>query len=726
MSAGRRWGAAEQVRSGSPIETRSRSAGGQSAGRRRGVFGAVIASICGALLLAPGALAAEGGQSSKRPSEGALGLASGLLETTGGLLETTGGLLGTTSGLLETTEGTLGETTKGLLGEGSTVQKAGESALEAGKEVVKSGEGVVESGKGVVESGKGVVEEGKGVVESGKEVVEEGKGVVEGSGSPTPSPSPSKGQGAPAGAGKGGSSGASPKTGTSTAAPSGQPQSAQGHRTGVSGQAPSATISHPQRTSSTSKRSRAGRRSRAVAGTSGAASSVAHAGAGSSSHSGSRGKRSARRASGTQSPLSTTITKIVAVVPLPVRIAIGVLLLLAAALGVRSWLAATRARRLEQQREELLGDVGLLQRALLPEIPAKVGSVATSVAYRPADGPAAGGDFYDVFPLAEGEVAIVVGDLSGHGRQALQHTALMRFTLRTYLEAGLGPRETLKMAGVALERRLGGSLATVIVATYEPQERTLTYAGAGHPPPLVLGARPDAAEQGLAPGPAGRASDRGSAGDPSPAGDRGSAGRPRAPEQPQTPSFSACVSPVTVVSSPLIGAGMKTGVRETTIAIPGACQICFYTDGVTDARVGSELYGERRLERALSQLGAQASAQALIDRVASEADARPDDMAACLLFVEGGSKAPTKIRERLSIDDGMDAGAVARAERFLLACGIDRDQTGETLAALRDRKGPTLLQVDTFGEAPKVSLRSDETPSLQPLYARATAMELSL
>ena len=449
-------------------------------------------------------------------------------------------------------------------------------------------------------------------------------------------------------------------------------------------------------------RSRIRRRFQPVAGTGGVTVPPAGAGARPSAGRGSStGKRRpAKAATGSESPLTTTITKIVDVVPLPVRIAIGTLLLLAAALAVRSWLSAIRTRRLEQQREELLGDVGLLQQALLPVVPANIGPVTTSVAYRPADGPAAGGDFYDVFPLAEGQVAIVVGDLSGHGRQALQHTALMRFTLRAYLEAGLSPRDTLKTAGAVLERQLGGSLATVVIATFRPQGRTLTYSSAGHPPPLVLGLQPGAAKQ------------------------------PDAPKRPgasgRQPSFSTCISPVIAVSSPLIGAGMKTGIRETTISIPGAAQICFYTDGVTDARVGQELFGERRLERALSQLGAQASAQRLVDRVASEADARPDDMAACLLSIDGGAQTPRTMREQLAIEDGSGKGAAACAERFLLACGVDRDAVDEALGSLRKRTGVTLLQVDLSGAAPKVALRPDNVTSLQALDARRAVARVSL
>ncbi len=373
----------------------------------------------------------------------------------------------------------------------------------------------------------------------------------------------------------------------------------------------------------------------------------------------------------------TTITKIVGVVPTPIRILIGVLLGLALALGIRSRLVALRVGRLDRQRRQLLEDVGLLQAALLPVPPARLGPVATSAAYHPADGPGAGGDFYDVFALEDGRLAVIVGDISGHGRQALPHTALVRFTLRAYLEAGLSPRGAVQTAGTVLERALGGSFATVVVATYQPRDRILVYACAGHPPPIVLG--------------------------------------------------SQALATRTAGGSPPIGAGMRTGTRQTVVSVPGYSQVCFHTDGITEARVGSELYGADRLTLTLAELGPGADATALLDRVAEQTDARPDDMAACLLRIEGGGAAPAVLVEELELDGEQAAGD--RTERFLLACGVQRDEIAPLMHSARAvaGRGDTVLLEVHFGDGPpEVVLQRNNVAPFQPRRARTpTALGVS-
>jgi serine phosphatase RsbU (regulator of sigma subunit) len=389
-------------------------------------------------------------------------------------------------------------------------------------------------------------------------------------------------------------------------------------------------------------------------------------------------RRAARRAKPHEasSPLSRTITKIVGVVPTPVRVLIGALLALALALGVRSRLIARRARRLESQRGELLEDVGLLQAALLPVAPARLGPVGTTAAYRPAAGPAAGGDFYDVFALEDGQLAVIVGDVSGHGREALPHTALVRFTLRAYLEAGLSPRGAVQTAGAVLERQLGGSFATVVAATYNPRERVLVYASAGHPPPLVLGGGAD----------------------------------------------QAPLEAITVCSSPPLGVGMATGTRQSVVSIPGAAQICFYTDGVTEARIGTELFGPRRLAETLAEIGPAGNASELLDRVSAQADRRPDDMAACLLSIAGPVAAPRGLVEEIELD--RETVVSERAEQLLIACGVEASEAAAVLrsaASTVERTGCVVLELHRADGHARVTLQNDNLTYLQTRHAARQA-----
>lgn len=364
-------------------------------------------------------------------------------------------------------------------------------------------------------------------------------------------------------------------------------------------------------------------------------------------------------------------------VPTWVWIALAATGALALALALRSWLVAVRARVLERQRTELLADVGVLQAALLPELPARLGPVGVSAAYRPADGPGAGGDFYDMFALQDGRVAVIVGDLSGHGRPALPHTALVRYTMRAYLEAGLSPRVAVQTAGAVLARQLGESFATVLAATYNPRERLLTYAGAGHPPPIVLGGEP-----------------------------------------------VAVTAAITAASSPPIGAGMRAGTRQSTVALPGRSLVCFHTDGLTDARTGGERFGAQRLTRAVSELYPGVDAAVLLERVAAQTEVRPDDMAACLLEVQGepGARPPAVLAEELELDRDEVAGE--RLERFLRAGGVQPQEIPGILRAARAavaKAGTAVLELRYGAGAPTVSLRRENVAPLDLHQARRRA-----
>src|SRR6202020_2511799 len=115
-----------------------------------------------------------------------------------------------------------------------------------------------------------------------------------------------------------------------------------------------------------------------------------------------------------------------------------------------------------------------VQAALLPAVPASLGKLEVSVAYRPAQGLAAGGDFFDVFSLSTERTGIIIGDVAGHGRESLIHAALVRYTLRTLMGEGHPLPEVLARADRYLTGELGDGYATVIICCYEHATGKLT------------------------------------------------------------------------------------------------------------------------------------------------------------------------------------------------------------------------------------------------------------
>jgi serine phosphatase RsbU (regulator of sigma subunit) len=369
--------------------------------------------------------------------------------------------------------------------------------------------------------------------------------------------------------------------------------------------------------------------------------------------------------SGSSNPIATAISSLEQVIPGPVLALIGILALLAALFALRSAIVGRRARRLERQKEELLGDVGLLQRALLPDVPNDLSGIDVSVAYRPAEGPAAGGDFYDVFELDEDRTAIIVGDVCGHGRQALAVTALMRYTLRAYLGAGFEPRVALQVAGRTIEGDPDGELTTVVLAIYDARAGTLTYACAGHEPPIVLG--------------------------------------------------PAAHEPVTVSSAPPLGGFMATGHRQTTVPLPPGAAACFFTDGLVEARLGEQMMGRERLTELVTELAPDEGAQLLLERLAAAADRAPDDMAACLVRAreDAVESRVVRVEELESEADELKEGD--RVLQFLIACGIPETSARETLEAAQAKGsefGGALLRVHASGKGGRVEILPTQVVAL--------------
>jgi len=354
------------------------------------------------------------------------------------------------------------------------------------------------------------------------------------------------------------------------------------------------------------------------------------------------------------------VRDVVEVVPTPLRILVAALVALSILLGLASVLTLLRNRRLARQRRELLGQVGLLQAALLPGMPDKLRSARASVSYRPADGPGAGGDFYDVFPLAAGKTAVLIGDVSGHGRGALGRTALSRYTLRAYVEAGLEPREALQIAGSVLAGKLQGDFVTALIAIHDAGAGTLTYSTAGHPPPIVVS--------------------------------------------------GAGFVPVLAATAPPLGVGAGTGQRQTTLPFPRGAVACFYTDGLTEARTHDGQLGAERLERIVRELGPGVDAKQVIDRVASSAGTITDDAAVCVLAAEEGLANVRSRVERLEVTRADLHGPMLAG--FLDACGVSyrhaRAAEREARALAREHGG-AILEV-RMGDSAQVDVRPPELP----------------
>jgi hypothetical protein len=139
--------------------------------------------------------------------------------------------------------------------------------------------------------------------------------------------------------------------------------------------------------------------------------------------------------------------------------------------------------------------------------------------------------------------------------------------------------------------------------------------------------------------------------------------------------------PITAVSSPPIGLGFPTGLRETTVPLPPGSVGCLFTDGLLEARVDGDLLGRERLEAMLDALGDDETAEALLDRVIAEADEANDDMAVLVLRVRPGLYAVPPRAEILEVDaDDLDRGVV---EAFLDACGLAPEAAGSVVRQAR-------------------------------------------
>lgn len=112
--------------------------------------------------------------------------------------------------------------------------------------------------------------------------------------------------------------------------------------------------------------------------------------------------------------------------------------------------------------------------------------VVVSAAYRPGTATLeVGGDWYDAFRLESGELALVVGDVVGHGLEAAVAMGQLRGAVSALAQAA-GPAELLERLDAFVETVPSAATATLAYVALDPGSGRVCYACAGHPPPLVV------------------------------------------------------------------------------------------------------------------------------------------------------------------------------------------------------------------------------------------------
>lgn len=165
-------------------------------------------------------------------------------------------------------------------------------------------------------------------------------------------------------------------------------------------------------------------------------------------------------------------------------------------LSAHAGVAVTHAERMREiaRREESVRRIAeRLQDALLPPLP-ELPNTGIEVRYRAASREArVGGDFYDVFPLPNDCVLIVVGDVVGKGVEAASRTSRITQTLRALALQGMALEEMLERCDAQITFQDPEIMATIWCGLYQPSSGELVFASLGHPPALLLrGTSPEA------------------------------------------------------------------------------------------------------------------------------------------------------------------------------------------------------------------------------------------
>jgi phosphoserine phosphatase RsbU/P len=142
--------------------------------------------------------------------------------------------------------------------------------------------------------------------------------------------------------------------------------------------------------------------------------------------------------------------------------------------------------RLHQQTQAISHT---LQQSLLAGAPPRDDRFSIAALYEPAvEHLEVGGDWHDAFMLDGGRVAVVVGDVVGRGLPAATAMGQLRSAVRALAVTGAGPSAVLRHLDTFVAQVQTAQFATLVYAEIDPDTGAVTFAAAGHPPPIVVAA----------------------------------------------------------------------------------------------------------------------------------------------------------------------------------------------------------------------------------------------
>lgn len=339
-------------------------------------------------------------------------------------------------------------------------------------------------------------------------------------------------------------------------------------------------------------------------------------------------------------------------------------LALAEELAVRAALALDNVRLYDEARATAVA----LQRSLLPEAHPRVTGVTTAHRYLPGSRDTdVGGDWFDVMPLSSGRVAFVIGDVMGRGLRAAAAMGQLRTAVRMLAVLDPMPDEVLTHLDDLAIGTEQVQLATCVYAVFDPVNRELCFATAGHMPPVLE--------------------------EPT--------GRARFLEQPS--------------GAPLGVGGVPY--EASTIQISDGARLLLYTDGLVEARNSDIDRGLEALLRAVP--GAPEGLQELCDHLLAELgrDSAHDDDVALLVARLNGLDDGRVACWQLGAEGSQVAVARAEVRKVLEAWGLRQVADSAELVvselvtnAVRHATGPIELQVLLLDELVSFSVADAKTP----------------